>query len=280
MHVLLAEGLADRDYLAKHTISPRGGSPSGPRRTPAWAAEITGLSVEQIVRFARLYGGARSFFACGLWVFPPAQWCGGHARGQLSAGGYRRLAMAGRRRAVQQRRPVRAEHPRTVRPGRRHPGHRVLDMGRLGAVLAGERRDLGDGPPVSVLLVQTPIRQWWRRTAWRLRRGLLRDDLFVCVHEQFMTDTARLADLVLPATTFLEHDDLYQASGHTFLQAARALRLRRWANAAPTMTSSASWPRAWGVASGFSARCLGAGGPGVAREQVNRRRQPVRRRLA
>lgn len=56
-----------------------------------------------------------------------------------------------------------------------------------------------------------------------VRRGLLRDDLFVCVHEQFMTDTARLADLVLPATTFLEHDDLYQASGHTFLQAARAL---------------------------------------------------------
>jgi anaerobic selenocysteine-containing dehydrogenase len=51
----------------------------------------------------------------------------------------------------------------------------------------------------------------------------MRDDLFVCVHEQFMTDTARLADLVLPATTFAEHDDLYQASGHTFLQAARAL---------------------------------------------------------
>ena len=56
-----------------------------------------------------------------------------------------------------------------------------------------------------------------------VRRGLMREDLFTCVHEQFMTDTAKLADIVLPATTFLEHDDLYQASGHTFLQTSRAL---------------------------------------------------------
>jgi anaerobic selenocysteine-containing dehydrogenase len=55
-----------------------------------------------------------------------------------------------------------------------------------------------------------------------VRRGFLRDDLFVCVHEQFMTDTARLADMVLPATMFAEHDDIYQPSGHTFLQVAKA----------------------------------------------------------
>ena len=51
----------------------------------------------------------------------------------------------------------------------------------------------------------------------RVRQGLMRDDLFVCVHEQFMTETARLADVVLPATMFLEHDDLYAGGGHTFL---------------------------------------------------------------
>jgi anaerobic selenocysteine-containing dehydrogenase len=55
----------------------------------------------------------------------------------------------------------------------------------------------------------------------KVRQGFLRDDLFVCVHEQFMTETAAMADVVLPATTFLEHDDLYTASGHTFLQVAR-----------------------------------------------------------
>jgi anaerobic selenocysteine-containing dehydrogenase len=55
----------------------------------------------------------------------------------------------------------------------------------------------------------------------KVREGFQRDDLFVCVHEQFMTDTAKMADVVLPATTFLEHDDFYKASGHTFLQVTR-----------------------------------------------------------
>ena len=54
-------------------------------------------------------------------------------------------------------------------------------------------------------------------------RGLSRDDLFVCVHEQFMTETAAMADIVLPATMFLEHDDFYQAGGHSHLQVTRAL---------------------------------------------------------
>jgi anaerobic selenocysteine-containing dehydrogenase len=55
----------------------------------------------------------------------------------------------------------------------------------------------------------------------KVRAGLARDDLFLCVHEQFLTETAAMADIVLPATTFLEHDDIYTAGGHTFLQVAR-----------------------------------------------------------
>ncbi len=54
-----------------------------------------------------------------------------------------------------------------------------------------------------------------------VQAGFMRDDLFVCVHEQFMTDTAKLADIVLPATTFLEHDDMYRAGGHSFFQVTK-----------------------------------------------------------
>ena len=50
-----------------------------------------------------------------------------------------------------------------------------------------------------------------------MKAGFAREDLFVCVHEQFMTETAQVADVVLPATTFLEHDDIYRGGGHQYL---------------------------------------------------------------
>jgi anaerobic selenocysteine-containing dehydrogenase len=51
----------------------------------------------------------------------------------------------------------------------------------------------------------------------KVRRGFSREDLFVVTHEQFMTETARWSDIVLPATMFLEHDDLYQGGGHSHI---------------------------------------------------------------
>ena len=95
---------------------------------------------------------------------------------------------------------------------------RQMDMSRIGAVLTGDRAELGDGPPVHALFIQNTNPVVVAPDSARVRRGFLREDLFVCVHEQFMTETAKLADVVLPATMFLEHDDLYGAGGHTHIQ--------------------------------------------------------------
>jgi anaerobic selenocysteine-containing dehydrogenase len=90
----------------------------------------------------------------------------------------------------------------------------MLDQSRIGAVLTGDADALAGGGPVTALFIQNTNPMSVAPDQTLVKRGFARDDLFVCVHEQFMTETAAVADVVLPATMFLEHDDLYQSGGN------------------------------------------------------------------
>jgi anaerobic selenocysteine-containing dehydrogenase len=223
MHVLFKEGYADRAYMAKHTDAPAAFEAHLQSRTPEWAAAITGLSVAQIEKFARLYGQTkRSFIRVG-YGFSRAR----NGSAQLHAVSFLPAVTGawqyrGGGALYGQGGPI-YHLNKTLIEGLDvlDPAVRMLDMSRIGPVLTGDRRDLGDGPPVTAMLVQNTNPMVVAPDSSKVHAGFRRDDLFVAVHEQFMTETTAMADIVLPATTFLEHDDIYTASGHTHLQLAR-----------------------------------------------------------
>jgi anaerobic selenocysteine-containing dehydrogenase len=224
MHVLFEEGYADRGYMARYTDDPEGLEAHLATRDPAWAAGITGLSEDEILGFARLYGrtkrsyirvgygfsrsrnGAAQLFAVTCLPAVTGAWA--HEGGGAL---YSNLGLVGL--------------DLTLIEGRDllDPAIRILDQSRIGPVLTGDRRDIGDGPPVTALLIQNTNPMVVAPESGLVHRGFGRADLFVCVHEQFMTETAAMADIILPATTFLEHDDIYLAGAHSYLQIGRAV---------------------------------------------------------
>ena len=219
MHVAFRDGYADHDYMAKLSDFPAGLEAHLAARSPEWAAAITGLPVEQVEEFARLYcttqrsyirigygfsrsrNGAASMHSVTCLPTVTGKW---QHEGAGALWSYRNIY----------------NWDKTLIEGLDavDPSTRILDMSRLASVLNGDRDALCGGPQVHAMLIQNSNPATVAPDTHRVRRGLMRDDLFVAVHEQFMTETAQLADLVLPATMFMEHDDLYQAGGHSHIQ--------------------------------------------------------------
>jgi anaerobic selenocysteine-containing dehydrogenase len=215
MHVLFARGLEDRDYLERYTLGHDALRERAAEWTPARTSAVTGLSEEIIVALSERYGRASAAFIRVNYGLQR------HAGGGMAVRNIACLpAITGHwRRAgggVQLSTSANFTFNRAAleRPDL-GPAARTINMIRLGEALT--QRDAGvGGPPVRALVVynSNPAAVAPDRNA--VLRGLAREDLFTVVLEHFQTDTADWADIVLPATTQLEHWDLHLAYGHHY----------------------------------------------------------------
>lgn len=216
MQVLIAEDLLDRDYIARYTLGFAALAERVRDFTPEWAAPLTGLPADAIRGLAREYGVASPSLirlnyglnrcagggmavrniAClpaltGAWRHP--------AGGAL-------LSTSGNfpvdQRALQ--RPELYPHADGRRP-------RTINMAFIGEALL-EATD----PPIRAIHIYNANPVAVAPDGNRVRAGFAREDLFCVVHELFQTDTADYADILLPATSQLEHRDVHSTYGHLY----------------------------------------------------------------
>ncbi len=215
MHCLFRDGKADWEFLERYTDAPHELVAHLRTRDPAWAARITGCDVETIEAFARLIGERkRAFFRLGYGFSrsrngAPNMHAASCIAAVVGAWRYEGGGAFHNNGAIFHWKRTMIEGLDVV-----DPSIRVLDQSRFGPILCGEPAALAGGPPVTAMLIQNtnPVSVCPEQEL--VKGGFAREDLFACVHEQFMTETARMADVVLPATMFLEHDDVYQGGGH------------------------------------------------------------------
>ena len=218
MHCLFRDRHADWDYLERYTDAPHELEAHLRSRGPQWAASITGCPVETIEAFARLVGdNKRAFFRLGY----------GFSRSRNGAFNMHAASCIPAVTGAWQLEGGGAFHnngavfhlDNSVIEGSdlRDPKIRMLDQSRIGAILTGDADALQGGGPVDALLIQNTNPVTVAPDQDVVKRGFAREDLFTCVHEQFMTDTAKVADIVLPATMFVEHDDFYTAGGSQYI---------------------------------------------------------------
>lgn len=215
MAVLIAEDLVDKPWVDAHTVGYEALVERVSAWTPARASAICGIPAEEIVALARAYGTIRP---CVIRTLIGAEHHehGGELFRTMAAlpaliGAWRDLGggLVGSSGPWTEEALIDIDLPADAgRWGSRH-----INMAQLGRALT----DPLLAPPLTALYVWNANPALTAPAAESTRRGLAREDLFTVVHEQFLTDTARYADVVLPATTQLEHLDVVPAWGHLYL---------------------------------------------------------------
>jgi len=222
IHVILRDGLEDRAYIEAHTNGFAELDQLAREYTPARVSVLTGIADQDIETLAREYATTRPAVIRANYGVQRSDRGGSAVRAIAAlpaitgswrqAGGGLQLTTSG---AFEFNRTA-LERPDLQLCSALRREARLVNMSTLGHAL----NEL-DHPRVHALVVYNSNPASVAPNQARVLTGLKRDDLFTVVLEQFQTDTADYADIVLPATTFLEHTDLYLAYGHYYLQLAR-----------------------------------------------------------
>jgi anaerobic selenocysteine-containing dehydrogenase len=214
MHVILGEGLHDREYVTAHTLGFDELCEHVKRFPPQWAAPICGLEVAEIVTLAREYATTAP---AAIRLNYGMQRCAGGASAARAIALLPALVGAWRHPGggvvLSTSDHYRFDHAALERPDLIRDRARAINMSAIGdALLEAE-------PPVRAIYVYNSNPVAVAPESRKVVAGFARDDLFCVVHDVFLTDTADYADIVLPATTQLEHFDVHKSYGHLYVLA-------------------------------------------------------------
>lgn len=215
MHVIIRDGLVDRDYVERYTLGYAELAQRAAAFPVSLVAQITGVPEDVIVELATNFARAQPSVV-RIGVALERHTGGGQAVRAISClpalvGSWRRPG-GGVLQLPIWAFPV--NWGTFMRPDFIGPGPRVINQWKLGQALNGE---LDLDPPIRSLFVYNANPMVMSPEQGRIEAGLGREDLFTVVSEQFMTDTARYADIVLPATTQVEQEDIMFSWGHFYL---------------------------------------------------------------
>ncbi|MBU9549377.1 molybdopterin-containing oxidoreductase family protein [Burkholderia multivorans] len=223
MHVLITENLLDHDYIADHTLGFDALKARALAYPPERVAQICGIDASELIDLARRYGATRKAAIRLNYGMQRVRGGGNAVRAIASlpalTGAWRDRA-GGLLLSSSEFAPV--NQPALLRPdlipGWPHKLPRIINMNAIGDALL-HPGDAAFGPKIEAVIVYNSNPVAVAPDSSKVAAGFAREDLFTVVLEHFKTDTVDFADIVLPATTQLEHLDVHKSYGHTYVMA-------------------------------------------------------------